>query len=39
MNKPRKIDNKYYMYIFYFIFIHTGVKLGTTQLDTSGFNR
>jgi hypothetical protein len=25
--------------IFYFYFIHTGVKLGTKQLDTFGFNR
>jgi hypothetical protein len=24
--------------IFYFYFIHTGVKLGTKQLDTFGLN-
>jgi hypothetical protein len=42
MNKlvEKLIGNKYYMYnIFYFYFIHTGVKLGTKQLDTFGFNR
>jgi hypothetical protein len=41
MNKlvEKLITNINYMYIFYFYFIHTGVKLGTKQLDTFGFNR
>jgi hypothetical protein len=41
MNKlVEKLIANIIMYnIFYFYFIHTGVKLGTKQLDTFGFNR
>jgi hypothetical protein len=42
MNKlvEKLITNIICMYnIFYYYFIHTGVKLGTKQLDTFRFNR